>query len=208
MFVLRPILSITVIVLFFSFLGGCSSKPLVKSQIEEQTTSSEIITKKHNDLVFSVLPYSGEMEQEAFGVNLHRQHIMAVELKVEYNAGEDDRTTFIFRRQDIQLFFDNKQKRYPLDPLKVYERTRINTNTSAFAFGIIGGIAAQSKNKNRFSSFADAAMDQAQLDHKNKAFAGFLFFDLKRIGTGKTELLVIEYENRKTLEGVKVKIKI
>jgi hypothetical protein len=125
---------------------------------------------------------------------------MAVELKVETGVGGSAPVAIVFRRQDVQLVFKDGTRRYPLDPLKVYEEHRVNTGAATAAFGLTGYLIAASRDESRREVFSSAALDEVRLNDAVRSAHGFLFFDRSGIPQSQIGSLVIAYENVATAE--------
>lgn len=159
----------------------------------ETPAPNRAIRWSDSQVVFYVLPYTSQMEVDAFGVDLHDQHQMAVEFKVETTTA--DATVVVVRRHDIALVFKDGTRRYPIDPMKVYEKQRVDKIGPIVAFGLIGGAIASNEDQKRQSIFADAAFDEVRLDSRVTSAAGFLYFDVSGVGQSQGDSLVIEYED-------------
>lgn len=198
-------------------LGGCApSRAKSHLDVDARTAQHAAITSSDGPVTFSVLPYTSAMDESAFGVDLQSQGQMAVELKVETGLGGSSPVAILFRRQDVQLVFKDGTRRYPLDPLKVYEEHRVDKTAAATipavvgaaAFGpagvVVAGIAghliAGDRDDSRREVFGSAALDEVRLDDVTRSSHGFLFFDRRGIPQSQISALRIEYENVVTAE--------
>lgn len=153
---------------------------------------------RHSDQGLDVLlaPYTGEQEQQAFGVNLQENGIMAVEMKFVRNA--DGAGVLKVRRTGVRAQFSNGSKRDALDPRKVYERHRINAIPAAVAFGLIGAAIANSEDSKRRDAFHESGFTSAQLDDHQPEASGFVFFDVTGIHDPALAAVDLEFEDSST----------
>jgi len=144
-------------------------------------------------VALSVLPYSPEMEDEVLGIDLHRSDELAVEVAVE-NLMADAGRVFVFRRHYALAVFDDGTQRYPIDPMKVYEKNRVNLAAAQFWLGLSGYWIAEQTDERRRSGLAKAASNELRLTQDAPRATGFLYFDTEEVSGRRLVELIVDYE--------------
>ncbi len=193
----RLLLGIAVVGLVVGGLSGCgptrAKGHLGATAPEGAPAPNTVVTRRDGQVVFHVLPYTGEMEKNAFGIDLHLSRQMAIELKIDYHPEGASPAVVVFRRQGVQLVFKDGTRRASLDPLQVYEVHQVDTTGPAIAFGLIGAAVASSQDSARKDLFTKSALYEIRLDNSVRSASGFLFFDWSGMVDLRGGTLVIEY---------------
>lgn len=186
---------------------GCSPDK-AKGRLESPPSSAKQLSD--GPLTFYVLPDTSEMEERAFGVDLHDDKQMAVELRIDSASTDGATPMVVLYRHDVQLVFSDGTRRYPIDPMKVYEKNRVNraatagaTMGGALAFGLVGAVVAYgvasgvatTQDDNRHQTLTIAGLDEVRLNQHVSSVTGFLFFDLAGIERAQARSLLIQYED-------------
>lgn len=140
-----------------------------------------------------VAPYSSAMEKDTFGFDLHEHQQLAIEIELRRRPTQDPASLRV-RRYDIELTFADGGRRRPIDPLKVYEKARVNTAVPTAGFGVLGALTAIGMDKKRDATLSTMGLTEVQLSPQASTHAGFLFFDLEGIHPDELRSLIITYE--------------
>ena len=180
-FILIAILSAVVV--------GCSAGFRERLLLDEAPASTLVVSDER--VKISVLPYSGEMESEVFSADLRVNEQMALEIAVENVVGNGRK--FVFHRHNVVAVFGDGSRRYAAQPLKVYQKNRINKLGAYFFFGIAGYAMASAADDERLRLLGRAS-SALVLDEWNPKLTGHLFFDTEGLSDRRLMQLVIDYE--------------
>lgn len=146
------------------------------------------------------LPYDGVMEREAFDTNLSAARQLAAEVGFERLPQTDKLVLLAIRRHEVRLVLDDGTERYPVDPLKIYERHRGNPTGATVAFGLMGYLVATADDEARKAHLLDTAWSETTLSASAPRSDGLLFFDMNGIDAARVVALLVDYEDTVTSE--------
>lgn len=161
---------------------------------------------EEDGLRVQLLPYTAAMESRSFGIDLHREQTMAVELKLSRAAG--DASTLKIRRTGIRGRFADGTVRDAMDARKLTERTRTGTTGAIIATAVVGGVVgaalplviastqlAMDADVRKSRLYESSVLTLAQLDEQHPDAFGFVFFDLEGLPDRRLVAVDIEFEN-------------
>jgi hypothetical protein len=160
-----------------------------------------VVAHSGHGLRVLVLPYTAAQEKKAFGVDLHARSVMAVEIRIEREAGNT--SMLKIRRTGVRAHFPGGSTRDALDPAKVHQRARIGVLND----GLLMQVALATENpatllappsdedRRRGEVFANSSVASVKLDDQHPVLAGFVYFDLAGVGHSSPVSLDLDFED-------------
>jgi hypothetical protein len=133
-------------------------------------------------------------EDDRFGTTLKDKNVLSIELSLQRDG--TGMHPIKLRRHRIRMIFDDGSERFPLDPLKVQERHRVNVTVLAYGGGLLFVPLAIETAGN--TTGLTSAVDELVMPTARNELKGLLFFDLERASASKPKRLELEYEDAET----------
>jgi hypothetical protein len=135
-----------------------------------------------------------EDEEEArFSTTLKDKNILSVELSLARAGGGTH--PIKLKRHRVRLSFDDGAERFPLDPLKVQERHRVNLMVPVFAGGFMVPLMVETSGNTTGMEWAG---DELLMTTARNELRGVMFFDLEAASASKPRRVELELEDAVT----------
>ena len=155
------------------------------------TTPSTVASSRVSATAHRLTP---DQEEERFSTTLRDKNVMSVELSLKRDGS--GMHPIKLRRHHIRLLFDDGTERFPLDPLKVQERHRMNLTVLIYGGGLLFVPLAVETSGN--TTGLASAGDELVMPTARNELRGMLFFDLEGAASTKPKRLELEYEDTET----------
>lgn len=166
-----------------------------------RATRAALVATEGDGLRAEVLPYTAKQAKKAFGVDLNRRSIVAVEVRFE-RVGQN-REVFKLRRTDVRACFPDGSERDGMDPAIVYRRVQVPAVGNSPILGL--ALAAENpstllaptldEDVRREAVFAASSVGVFRIDDEHPVLAGFVFFDGAGLEDRWPRCLRVEFEN-------------
>ncbi|RYZ01424.1 MAG: hypothetical protein EOO73_35595 [Myxococcales bacterium] len=134
-----------------------------------------------------------EEAEERFSTTLRDKAIMALELSLKRDGSGTH--PIKLKRHHIVLTFEDGSQRFPLDPLKVQERHRVNLMVPVFAGGFMVPFMMEAAGTTTGMEYAG---DELMMPTARNELRGILFFDLEGGLSSKPKRVDLELEDAVT----------
>lgn len=179
------------------FLKALSSLPvrtvptLANGSAPLPSTASPIVPSRITATARRLGP---DEEGDRFGTTLKDKNVLSIELSLQRDGAGTH--PIKLRRHRIRMTFDDGSERFPLDPLKVQERHRMNVTVPVYAGGLLFVPLAMETAGN--TTGLTSAVDELVMPTARNELKGLLFFDLEGASSSKPKRLELEYEDTET----------
>jgi len=190
--------------LLFAVLSACG--PTTARHSIGTGEARGVVESQGDGLRVQMLPYTAAMESRSFGIDLHKEATMAVELKLSRQSG--DASLLKVRRTGIRGHFADGAVRDAMDARKLSERTRTGTTGALVATVVVGSLVgatlplliastglAMEADVRKSQLYQSSVLTTAQLDDQNPEAFGFVFFDLTGLHDRRLVAVDVDFEN-------------